>query len=67
MNSLNELGKPVGQTLSDILRSRGLLTSDSQISLTSLREIIENLMGEAAADILMEQIILELDRLVESQ
>jgi len=56
------MGEPVEETVSHFLR-RGGINDYTPISLIQLREILLDLMGEQATDILMEHIILELDML----
>jgi len=63
VNSLNEFGEPVGETVLHILKRSGILVPNAHVSLASLRDVLVNLMGDAAAEIVLEQIIVELDRL----
>jgi hypothetical protein len=62
-NSLNDLGGAVGKTIREGLKRNGILISNQNISLVSLREVLADLMGDVAAETLLEHIVLELDRL----
>jgi hypothetical protein len=67
MESLDGLGEAGRQVIISNMQRRGLFLEDSKISLPMLRNILIELLGEQATDVLMEQIVVALDGLHNNQ
>jgi len=63
IETLEDLGETGKMAIVSNLQRRGIFLSDSRITLSLLYDILIELLGEEATEIIMERVIIELDKI----